>query len=201
MSKFIKGKDGKFNGSIGDGKDNVPQPSDLNVPRIGNADEVAADESSIESAYASFAARENTINIDEIDVPAARQALYNISEIAKKSAEGWRRTLDEVQRIHDETSAKLAVINARLAEMDAEEEQRAEENRGTKYEVLYTHVYRRQAERAAAQAAAAQAEQAEQAAAAPEKRSAAQTNFTIDTAANWLEKTGAIILPPKSSDE
>lgn len=57
MTKYIKGRDGKFAGSIGDGKNNVPTAS--NMPTAAQSTVNDASESRVAEAYAKFAAKKN----------------------------------------------------------------------------------------------------------------------------------------------
>lgn len=57
MTKYIKGKDGKFAGSIGDGKTNVPTPS--NLPTVAAPAQQPASAASVTEAYAKFTAKKN----------------------------------------------------------------------------------------------------------------------------------------------
>lgn len=53
MTKYIKGKDGKFKGSIGDGKSNVPTTTP-NISSYASGNSLAASSAPVDAAYAAF---------------------------------------------------------------------------------------------------------------------------------------------------
>lgn len=56
MTKYIKSKDGKFAGSIGDGKTNVPSAAPTSLPPVENS---VAHDSSVDAAYKKFTEKAN----------------------------------------------------------------------------------------------------------------------------------------------
>jgi hypothetical protein len=66
MPKYIKSKDGKFAGSIGDGKNAVPTPAPLTVPTLTSPETTTADLDSIYNQFQNEAAIGTPVNMDNV---------------------------------------------------------------------------------------------------------------------------------------
>lgn len=145
MTKYIQGKDGKFDGSIGDGKNDIPTASSVPaLEKIPAAEEVIADTSAvIDQLHQQFLAASNPepVHLDDQARTEVVAALNEIGRIAEESVNSWQRTLDRLREIHEETNEKMARINLKYAHLDIEEALRAEDDRGTKFEILHTRYY------------------------------------------------------------
>jgi hypothetical protein len=115
MPKHIQDKNGKFAGSIGDGKNQVP---------------TAAPVISVQPIVLDAQGRREVSGI-----------LGEMSRIAAESAANWQNTLDELNRIEARYQAQKAITDLTYAHLPIEEAIRAEGNRGTKFAILYPSYY------------------------------------------------------------
>jgi hypothetical protein len=77
MGKFIKGKDGKFAGSIGDGKNKVPTAGSV-PPLVASTDAAIESMDRVQELMERYIAQEN----EKIDVPTwAAQTIDTLSEL------------------------------------------------------------------------------------------------------------------------
>jgi len=95
MTKYIKGKDGKFAGSIGDGKTNVPTPAPATVSKAEQKRQET--NARIREINARFEAGKEARQLAAQKNAAGRQAWFSISDTFNESypAASWMNLDDE----------------------------------------------------------------------------------------------------------